>query len=86
MATILVLLVVAVLSMAFLLTSGLQGLDDLEDAEDPWVTAPAVRPARRIQTRYSVGSAPRGRHGDRRYHDVDCPVHRRRTDGTGGEI
>ncbi|HTB34765.1 MAG TPA: hypothetical protein VK842_07875 [bacterium] len=78
MDTILLLLAVVVLTMAYLLVRGPR----LEDPDDPWDAAPTAHRARRIP---SSEAAPKGRHGDRRYHDVDCPIHRRRTDGVGGE-
>jgi hypothetical protein len=83
MATILMLLAAAVLSMAYVL---FRGPESLEDSDDLWESAPSDQSLRRIHAARHPGTAHRGRHGDRRYHDVDCPVHRRRTDDIAGEI
>jgi hypothetical protein len=79
MATFLVVWAVAVIAALFLL---IDGLIDLEKSVGPWDAAMAGhparlhRPARRSDTR---------RAHDRRYHIVDYPLHRRRSDDTGGE-
>jgi len=81
MATILLLLTVVFLSAAYVLAKGPR---DPEDPADPWEAPPAGRSMRR--TPRSMAPPPMGKHGDRRYHDVDYPFHRRRTDGYHGEI
>jgi hypothetical protein len=82
MTTILVLLAAVVLPTAYLLAVGPL---PPEESEDPWDAGPVSTPAR-FQAPGSPKTAPKGRHGDRRYHNVDCPVHRRRTDGIDPEI
>jgi hypothetical protein len=82
MTTILLLLAVVGVSAAYLVAKGPQIMDD---SGDPWDGAPAGYSGRRSHTPRSTANQPKGRHGDRRYHDADCPCHRRSTDGMGGE-
>ena len=83
MATILLFLAVVVVSAACLLARGPR---DTEDSADRWDAAPAGHPVIRTHALRSPATPPKGKHGDRRYHDVDYPCHRRRTDGLGGEM
>jgi hypothetical protein len=73
MDTILMLLIVVAVSMVYLLARAPQ---NLEDPADDWDSAPVIHRSHRAQ-----GMRAKGRHGDRRYHNVDYPYHRRRTDG-----
>ena len=82
MVTILLLLAVVLVSGAYLLARSPQ---DLEDPDGTWDTAPVGHSARRSHGPRSLATQPKGKHGDRRYHDVDCPCHRRHSDGMGGE-
>ena len=73
MDTILMLLIVVAASMVYLLARAPQSL---EDPADPWDTAPVIH-----RSRHTQAMRPKGKHGDRRYHTVDYPYHRRRSDG-----
>jgi hypothetical protein len=73
MDAILVLLIAVALSMIYLLAKAPGSLDD---PADDWDAVPVIH-----HSRPAHSMKPKGKHGDRRYHDVDHPYHRRRTDG-----
>jgi hypothetical protein len=86
MATFLIVWIVAVAAALFLL---IDGLSDLENSVGPWdAAAPAGHPApRRRPVRHPQDPQPSQPRGfvERRYHDEDYPLHRRRSDEAGGE-
>ncbi|HXC65017.1 MAG TPA: hypothetical protein VNZ67_11715 [bacterium] len=83
MATFLIVWIVAVAAALFLLIDGLSGL---KESVGPWdAAAPAGHPAPRRRPTHPDQPSQGKQFQERRYHDEDYPLHRRRSDEAGGE-